>query len=272
MNLSWRASALRPGTGSTRQGRGLSPRLVVAVLIAAATALMVALLVVAVEGAWAPLRHLDQSVADNLHIQALAHPAWTRAMLWVSTIGSPTVMRVGSAVLAIVLWVRGARRLASWVAATMIGGALIDVLLKTVIGRARPVFAHPVVTAPGFSFPSGHAFTSALAVGVVLLCILPLLHRRSHKAVAWLCALAIVAAVGYSRIALGVHWVSDVIGGWLLGVGLLAATTAAFEAWRRDHARPSVHPASEGVAPEESEAAAHASSTPDGAVAENPGD
>jgi membrane-associated phospholipid phosphatase len=168
------------------------------------------------------------------------------------------VMRVVTGLLAVLLWFRHARRLALWITATMIGGAVLDTVLKTVVGRARPVFAHPVATAPGASFPSGHAFTATLGAGVVLLTVLPLLPRRG-RALGWLIAASVPLAVGYSRIALGVHWMSDVLGGWLLGIGLLAGTTAAFETWRREHALPAVHPVLEGAAPEETERAAHAS-------------
>lgn len=241
-------------TAALRGVRGLGPRLTLAVLVALPAAVAVGLLVLAVESSWAPMRELDQSVADALHRQALAHPAWVRAMSLVSAVGSPTVMRVGVGALAIVLWLRGARRLALWAAVTMAGGALIDVALKAAVGRARPVFAHPVATAPGASFPSGHAFTAALGSGVALLTVLPLLGRRG-RVVAWSVAVLVPLAVGYSRLALGVHWTSDVVGGWLLGVGLLAGTTAAFETWRRERRLAPVHPAIEGAAPEETERA-----------------
>lgn len=243
-----------PGRGGDAV-RGLSPRLAVAVLVAVPAAAAVGLLVLAVESSWAPMRTLDRSIANTLHAQALGHPVWVQAMADVSNVGSPTVMRVVTGLLAVVLWLRHARRLALWIAATMIGGAVLDTVLKTVIGRARPVFAHPVATAPGASFPSGHALTATLGAGVVLLSVLPLLPRRG-RALAWLIAVFVPLAVGYSRIALGVHWMSDVLGGWLLGIGLLAGTTAAFETWRREHALPAVHPALEGAAPEETERAA----------------
>jgi undecaprenyl-diphosphatase len=236
--------------------QGLSPRLALAVLIALPAAAAVGLLVLAVESSWTPLHRLDQTVADDLHTQALGHPDWVHAMTLISDYGSPTVMRVCIAVLVVVLWLRRAHRLALWAAATMIGGAAIDEFLKTVVDRARPVFAHPVAEAPGASFPSGHAFTAALGAGVVLLSVLPLLSRRG-RAIAWTIAALVPLAVGYSRIALGVHWVSDVVAGWLLGVGLLAATTSAFEIWRRRQALPEVHPVLEGAAPEETEKAAH---------------
>jgi undecaprenyl-diphosphatase len=240
----------RPG------GVGLSPRLALALLVALPAAVLVGFLVLAVESSWGPLRELDVSVADALHGQALGHPAWVRALILVSDIGSPTVLRIAAAALALLLLLRGARRLSLWVAATMAGGAAIDEALKVLVDRARPVFAHPVATAPGPAFPSGHAFTATLGAGVFLLTLLPLLSRRA-RAGAWLLAALVPIAVGYSRIALGVHWTSDVLGGWLLGVGLLTATTAAFETWRREHALPGVRPTVEGVAPEESAHAAH---------------
>ncbi len=230
------------------------------VLVTLPAFLAVALIAVAVEGAWAPLRRLDGSASQHMHSFALGHPVWVRSMLIVSDVGSPTVMRTLVAVLAVVLWLRRARRLALWAAATVAGGALIDVVLKAAVGRARPHFAHPVAIAPGGSFPSGHAFTSTLAAAVVLLWALPLLSRRG-KAAAWTVAVLVPLAVGVSRVALGVHWVSDVVGGWLLGAGLVAATSAAFETWRQRSGLRRAHPATEGVAPEESQTAANPGET-----------
>lgn len=241
---------------SSASTRTLGTRLALVILVSLPAFLVVALIVVAVEGSWAPLHRLDGSVSTHMHTLALGHPLWVRAMQWISNIGSPTVLRCLIGVLAVVLWLRRARRLALWAAATIAGGALIDVVLKAAVGRARPHFAHPVATAPGGSFPSGHAFTATLAAGVLLLWALPLLSPGGRIA-AWIGAAVVPLAVGVSRVALGVHWLSDVVGGWVLGAGLLAATSAAFETWRRQHGMPPVHPASEGVAPEESQTAVH---------------
>ncbi len=243
------------GGPGPRARRRLSTRLVLALMVSLPAALAVALVVVAIEGSWAPMHRVDASAAQRLHLQAVGHPVWVRTLLLVSDIGSPTVMRTAVGLLAVVLWVRGARRLALWAAATMIGGAVIDVVLKTVVDRARPHLENPVASAPGASFPSGHAFTATLGAGVLVLWVLPLVSARWRVAV-WAVGVLVPLAVGFSRIALGVHWVSDVVGGWLLGVGLVAGMTAAFEAWRRDQGRAPVHPAAEGVAPEESVSAA----------------
>src|ERR1700761_3832826 len=117
-----RMPRINDSTSRGRAGmiRGLSPRLSLAVLVALPAGVAVGLLVLAVERSWAPVRDLDRSVADALHAQALGHPAWVHAMILVSDVGSPTVMRIGTGLLATVLWLRRAPRLALWAAATMI--------------------------------------------------------------------------------------------------------------------------------------------------------
>lgn len=250
----------RPPAAAPGGMGALGARLGLVLLVALPAFLAVALIAVAVESAWSPLRRLDGSASQHMHALALSHPLWVHSMLVVSNVGSPTVMRSLVGVLAVVLWLRGARRLALWAAATMAGGALIDVVLKAAVGRARPHFAHPVALAPGGSFPSGHAFTSTLAAGIVLLWALALLSRRA-KAAAWVVAALVPLAVGASRVALGVHWVSDVVGGWLLGAGLIAATSATFETWRERSGLRRAHPATEGVAPEETQTAANPDET-----------
>jgi undecaprenyl-diphosphatase len=134
----------------------------------------------------------------------------------------------------------------------MVAGAALDIGLKTLVDRTRPHLPNPFAHAPGASFPSGHAMTSALACGIVLLLVLPLVGRAGTIA-AWTIAALIVLAVGYSRVALGVHWVTDVVGAWLLALAVLAASVSAFQTWRVEHGLRRAHPASEGVEPEERE-------------------
>lgn len=245
-----------PAEQSSTETRTLGARLGFVVFLSVPAFVIVALLAVAVRDSWGPLHRLDSSVSEHMHRLAVDHPAWVRAMDVVSNVGSPTVMRSLIGVLAVVLWLRHARRLALWAAATIAGGALIDSVLKVVIGRARPHFAHPVAHAAGGSFPSGHAFTATLGAGVLLLWALPLLSSRGRVA-AWIAAVIVPLAVGVSRVALGVHWVSDVVGGWLLGAGLLALTASAFETWRQKTGLRRTHPTTEGVDPEGTHVAAH---------------
>jgi undecaprenyl-diphosphatase len=242
--------------------RRLDTRLALAVAVALAAAVLFGLLIVAVESSWQPFRDVDRDTAQALHRYAVEHPHWTRVMLDVSSVGGPTSFRILVAVLVVALWLRGARRMALWAAVTMVSGALLGVVLKAVVDRARPVLPDAVAHAPGASFPSGHALTATLGCGTVLLIMLPLLRSTWARAIAWAVAAFVTVAVGYSRVALGVHWVTDVVGGALLGIGLLAATTSAFETWRAEHGLRPVTPVVEGVAPEESAEAAQADRRP----------
>jgi undecaprenyl-diphosphatase len=158
-----------------------------------------------------------------------------------------------------VLLVRGQRRLALWAGVTMVVAGLVGDGLKTVVARARPALPDPVATAPGYSFPSGHALNSFVFFGILLLLVLPLLPR-GWRWVAWAVAVAGVLLVGFDRVALGVHYVSDVVGGWLLGAGLLALSVAAFQSWRRAEGRRKPDVLEEGVDPAGSKAAVRSGS------------
>jgi membrane-associated phospholipid phosphatase len=118
-------------------------------------------------------------------------------------------------------------------------GGVLGVLLKLLVERARPSFHEPVAAAGGYGFPSGHALNSFLGVGILLLVLLPVLTRLG-QAIAFSVGAALVLLTGYDRIALGVHYVSDVVAGWAVALACLAGTGAGFEIWRREHGRDNV--------------------------------
>jgi membrane-associated phospholipid phosphatase len=165
-----------------------------------------------------------------------------------STIGSTPVYVVGFALVAGWLAHRGLRRLALFVVVTMVGSGLVNLLVKTAVHRARPVLPDPVAHAHGLSFPSGHAQGIVVACGVLALVFMPAL-ARPWRDIAVGASLAMVSAIGAARITLGVHYVSDVLAGYVLGAAWLAAMTAAFSAWRRDRGRSEVDP-TRGLEPE----------------------
>jgi membrane-associated phospholipid phosphatase len=104
------------------------------------------------------------------------------------------------------------------------------VVLKLLFERERPAFLDPVATAVGYSFPSGHALNNALGAAVVVMALWPVVKRRRLLLAA---GIAIPALTGLFRIGLGVHYLSDVVAGWLFGLGVVAATTSAFLVRRR---------------------------------------
>jgi uncharacterized protein (TIGR03382 family) len=221
-----------------RVGR-FGARAVLALLALALVAVPFGLLLFLVEERWRPLLEVDQGARDDVHRYAVDHPAFVTAMKVVSTIGSAPVYLVVFGVLAAWLVWRRRVRLAIFVVVAMTGNALLNALVKLAVDRARPVLPRPVAHAHGTSFPSGHAESATVAACVLLLVFLPALRGwRRFAAI----ALAVVAvlAIGFSRVALGVHYVSDVVAGYALGAAWVAALTAAFGAWRREQGRPPV--------------------------------
>jgi undecaprenyl-diphosphatase len=226
--------------------------LALAALAAFLVAVPVTFLALATRTGWGPMRRFDLSVADALH-DSVGRQQWLLDTLKVlDKVLHPFVFRAAVVGLVIVLFLQGARRLAWWAAITMTTGSVLGFALKLVVGRARPSFDLPLATAPGYSFPSGHALNSTVGVLVLLLALLPVLRTTKRKTAAWAAGITIIALTGFDRIGLGVHYMSDVVAGWLVGTALVAATAAAFETWRRDVGRPARDPLA-GVDPEEAE-------------------
>jgi membrane-associated phospholipid phosphatase len=221
----------------------------VAVAAAGAVVLLVpaALLGVLIVGNVGWLHRFDLHVTGAGHGWAIGHPGWVRFMEVWSLVFDPTSWRI--AALGLVIWLarRRAWPLALWVAVTMTAGGVLGALLKLLVGRHRPDLLDPVARASGYSFPSGHALNNALAASVFLLVLLPVFPRR--RAVLWAAAIVIPLITGLCRIGLGVHWTSDVVAGWLLGVAVTAATATAYLSWRSRRGRRDPRPVSEGLEP-----------------------
>jgi undecaprenyl-diphosphatase len=228
--------------------RGLPQRLLLGALAASLVAVPFTLLMVLVLSEWEPLERLDRSVADRLNETALGDATLVDVLDVGARVTEPWTFRAIVAAVAVWLWLRGARRLAAWAVVTAALGGILGVVLKLLVERSRPAFPEPVATASGYSFPSGHALNSMLCVGILILVFLPVLSRAG-RVVAYVLGAAVVLFTGYDRIALGVHYVSDVLAGWVVALACLAGTSAAFEIWRREHGRrPST--VTEGVEPE----------------------
>ncbi len=182
-----------------------------ALLAAALTGLVVA--------GWQPLVAFDGQVGRDLHAHAVSHPGTTRLMqvlsdwVWDPWTCAPGRRRRGPAVAA---RRPGPRPVRGTGDAGRLGGAAGH---EAAVGRERPVWPDPVDSASFAAFPSGHAMTAAVVCGL-LLWLLPRPAPR-WAAAAWALAVVSVLGVGFTRLYLGVHWFSDVLAGWLLGVALV---------------------------------------------------
>lgn len=214
--------------------RGGGPR-TVCLRYCAATAAVFLLLLALVAGRWGPLVVADRDVVVAFHSFGVRHPGWTRVNLVLTDrVWDPATLRALMA--ACILWLlwRRAGRQALWLAVCGILGWVLQQAVKAAVGRPRPHWPDPLDTAGYAAFPSGHAMTAAIACGALLWLFL-LRHPRAGtpwRVIAWLLAAVSVAGVGLTRIYLGVHWPSDVVGGWLLGAAVLTGTAALCEPWR----------------------------------------
>lgn len=195
-----------------------------------------------------PLVRVDTAAANHLHGWTRDSPGAVRALRAVSFIGSPPWIAVMVAAAAGFALRRRRVRLAVFLVLTTVAGGIIDTAVKVAVDRDRPSLEEPVATAHGQSFPSGHSMSSTVAYGALLLVLLPAFPERARRP-AVVGAVVAVLAVGFSRLALGVHFISDVVGGYALGLAWLAASTAAFSVWRVERGRPKVEPL-EGLEPE----------------------
>ncbi|MEU5694814.1 phosphatase PAP2 family protein [Actinosynnema sp. NPDC020468] len=228
----------------TRPDTGFGVRSVLALSALALVAVPFGLLLFLVQDRWPPLRRVDDGARDALHRLALEHPAFADTMRALSTFGSAPVYVVVFTLVTAWLAHRRMPRLACWVAVTQLGGAALNELVKLLVDRARPVVADPIAHASGLSFPSGHAQAAVVAYSMLLLLTRHSLHRAWWSA-AVACSVVVVLGIGLSRVALSVHYVSDVLAGYALGGAWVVAMTAAFTAWRADSGKPPVPPGEE---------------------------
>lgn len=164
-------------------------------------------------------------------VHGFASPALTAAMRFASFLGSGVLVAGLVISLAAFLRLRW-KRAALWMAVTMAGALLLDLTLKAAFQRPRPV---PFFGAApdSYSFPSGHSLFSFCFYGVLAGLVTARVRSLGLRVAIWSAAAALVAAIGLSRIYLGVHYPSDVIAGYLSAAMWVAAILAADRLRRR---------------------------------------
>ena len=184
------------------------------------------------------LIRLDTSAANHLHGWVRGSADLVQYLKILTFFGSPLWFYVIVTPAAIWVWRRGHVGLAVFLVVTALGGGLLDTVVKEAVDRPRPSLVDPVATAYGKSFPSGHAMSSTFVYGALVLVLLPVIGRRYRPFVIG-GVVILVLAIGFSRLALGVHYVTDVAGGFVLGLAWLTASTRAFNTWRVEIGRTS---------------------------------
>lgn len=181
------------------------------------------------------LAAFDLHVSQWLH--ALARdPDWqplTALMLVLTHAHSVPGMLALTAVLAGRLWRQGQRYWLLALSLAVPGGMLLNVVMKHIYQRARPVFEEPLVSLPTYSFPSGHTSSATLFYGLLASYLVMTAAQSSARVLAVAGAVLMVALVGGSRMYLGAHYPTDILGAVLEGVGWLAFCITGISTWRR---------------------------------------
>ena len=178
-----------------------------------------------------PIVHLDQQVAVWFHQHAT--PRATEVARVISFFGSVGWVGAVSLLVALFFIRRGAWHRFSLIALTMLGGSMLNLLLKHFFHRERPVLENPLVTLSSYGFPSGHTMGATLFYGLLALFVWNS-HRSRRVRWASVCAACLlIFLIGFTRIYLGAHFLSDVLGALAAGLLWLTFCWTALETLRR---------------------------------------
>jgi undecaprenyl-diphosphatase len=220
----------RPGFPMDSWRRDMRPR-VFAVVFSAAIVLLVLLLAGVILSP--ALGRFDEQLSAV--IRSLRTPALTTVAIWITTIANTATMVVLVPLTALVLWVLGRHSGAIVLLVTVVAGRLLGTLIQVLVHRARPIGVALIALPTSYSFPSGHALAAALFFGALSFITLgearnPVLR---YGLVTLFSALAVV--IGLSRVYLGVHYLGDVLAGWLLGSAVVVVAILGYFALSQPH-------------------------------------
>src|SRR6202166_1163829 len=185
-----------------------------------------------------PLAALDANAGTWLHVRAT--PLVTNAMAAVSFLGAPTTLTIVAVAGSLLLLYRRRHSEAATLSNVALGGNFLNFCLKHLIQRGRPVFDDPIFSLPTYSFPSGHAMASTVCYGLLAIHTSVNARQRYTVYVAIAAAVFMVALVSFSRIYLGLHYLSDVMGGIAEGIAWLALSFTVLHYIRRGESGTSV--------------------------------
>ena len=159
--------------------------------------------------------------AAEAWVQQQVTPVHTALMLLVTQLASTAVMVVLTALVAAVLVLRRSNYWLGRLGLSVPGCILLNEVLKYLFHRSRPALAHPLVKLETYSFPSGHAVSATVFYGFLAILLCSSVPSKVRRVVIRLGAIALILAVGFSRVYLGVHYPTDVLGGMIEGAAWL---------------------------------------------------
>lgn len=164
----------------------------------------------------------------NLNIHKIWNPFMDNLMVFITNLGGTTVISILSIVLLIFFISEHKWRYSTLLITSVMGGKMLEVLVKYIIGRDRPL--DYLIVADGFSFPSGHATISIIFFSLLIYYFKNHIFNKKLKYFLISVSALLILSIGFSRIYLGVHWFTDVIAGFSLGLFWLTLLILILEA------------------------------------------
>ncbi|OGF39762.1 hypothetical protein A2477_04245 [Candidatus Falkowbacteria bacterium RIFOXYC2_FULL_47_12] len=157
-------------------------------------------------------------------LQIFRNNTFNQAILFITYLGRAQVLAVGVILFGIFFLWRKYGEYALALFLSVVGGEVVVWLFKIIIHRPRPVLANALMIEPSYSFPSGHAFVAFSFYGLLTYFVFRWARRWYTKCITIAVGLCVIAAIGFSRIYLGVHWPSDVLAGSAFGAAWLTGS------------------------------------------------
>ncbi|HZG71278.1 MAG TPA: phosphatase PAP2 family protein [Chondromyces sp.] len=171
------------------------------------------------------VERFDSAVIE--FIQSWVQPELTARMTIFTEMGSVWWLTTGTIIITGILLFKRYKDYAIFFVLTVALGGLFNSFLKEMFQRQRPDIL-PLIEQGGYSFPSGHSMGSAIFYGAVSWLLFELLDRQWTKMIGVIVALGFILLIGMTRIYLGVHYPSDVLGGYIAGAAWLTFSISAF--------------------------------------------
>lgn len=183
---------------------------------------------------WGIIGTLDEVIGSQFH--SGRRDALTWVFIIITRMGDGWFVGLFVTFASIYIWrFEGNRRLAIWYFLTVsVGAGGVNQLVKFFFRRPRPTHVEHLITQGGYSFPSGHAMGAVVAYGALLFLIIRASRKTKTTVIASCILIPFILLIGISRIYLGVHYPSDIIGGFSLGLAVLSLSIGLYSASLKD--------------------------------------
>ena len=168
----------------------------------------------------------------SLWVEGIRIPLLNRLMMLITTAGGWEVLAFGAILGGLLLWAAGWHRRLWWMGLSMTSGAAVVELTKLVTNRSRPPMVRALIEESGYSFPSGHSYFAVVFYGLITYFWAKHFSNKWHKTGIIILGTGLILVIAFSRIYLGVHYVSDVIGGLMISSAWLMVTVRFLEKYK----------------------------------------